>query len=79
MRCLNSSVREAMQIINSATGQIALVIDEQNCLIGTLTDGDIRRGLLNGVTLDQSVDQVMNRHFRFVRSSDDKDGFGNDA
>ena len=70
---LNSSVREAMQIINSATGQIALVIDEQNCLIGTLTDGDIRRGLLNGVTLDQSVDQVMNRHFRFVRSSDDKE------
>ncbi len=65
-------VLEAMRIIDHGAAQIALVVDEQQRLLGTLTDGDIRRGLLHGETLVAPVDRLMNRHFRFVRSGEDQ-------
>ena len=65
-------VLEAMRIINQSAVQIALVVDEQQRLVGTLTDGDIRRGLLHGENLDVPAERLMNRKFRFVRSSEDQ-------
>ena len=65
-------VLDAMRIIDRGAAQIALVVDKQNRLIGTLTDGDIRRGLLHGVSLEASVDQLMNRQFRSARCSDNQ-------
>lgn len=63
---------EAMKIIDHGSAQIALVVDEKQRLQGTLTDGDIRRGLLHGASLKAPVEQLMNRQFRFVRNSDDQ-------
>ena len=40
--------------------QIALVVDDNKKLVGTITDGDIRRALLNGSNMDDSVLNVMN-------------------
>ena len=68
----NTPVLDAMRIIDKGAAQIALVVDEQDRLIGTLTDGDIRRGLLHGASLEASVDILMNRRFRSVSSSDDQ-------
>ncbi len=65
-------VLEAMRIIDRGAAQLALVVDDQHRLLGTLTDGDIRRGLLHGASLEMPVEQLMNRRFRFVRSSDDQ-------
>ena len=65
-------VLEAMRLIDQGAAQIALVVDEHQRLTGTLTDGDIRRGLLHGETLEAPVEQLMNRKFRFVRSSEDQ-------
>lgn len=67
----NTSIREAMRIIDKGSMRIALVVDKDHRLIGTLTDGDIRRGLLHGASMAEPVDQLMNRQFRFVQSSDD--------
>lgn len=61
-----------MRIIDLGAAQIALVVDETQRLLGTLTDGDIRRGLLHGETLDTPVERLMNREFRFVRSGEDQ-------
>ena len=61
-------VMEAMRVIDRGAAQIALVVDDQMRLLGTLTDGDIRRGLLKGLTLDAPVDCLMKRKFHFVRS-----------
>ena len=68
----NATVLHALSIIDSGNYQIALIVDEQQLLLGTLTDGDIRRGLLHGATLETQVDQLMNHHFRYVRSSEDQ-------
>ena len=63
-----TDIRQTIKVIDQgAPAQIALIIDERQRLIGTVTDGDIRRGLLRGVTLESPVEQVMNRKFRFVR------------
>ena len=69
---VTTSVIEAMSIIDRGAAQIALVIDDQQRMIGALTDGDIRRGLLRGKTLESSVDEFMNRDFRFASSADDR-------
>ena len=63
---MQSNLRQAVSAIDRGAAQIALVVDAEQRLIGTVTDGDIRRGLLRGETLESSVDQVLHREFRFV-------------
>ena len=62
---------EALRVIDQGAKQIALVVDEQQRLLGTLTDGDIRRGLLRGETLETPVERLMKRQFHFVRNNED--------
>jgi dTDP-glucose pyrophosphorylase len=53
------TLRDALVAINESTSQIAMVVDEHGRLLGTLTDGDARRGLLRGLTLSDHVSEVM--------------------
>lgn len=53
-------IQRALEILNRSGAKIVLVTDEHQKLIGTITDGDIRRGLLKGIQINQSVDFVMN-------------------
>ena len=57
------NIREVIEVIDQSAAQIALVVDKNQRLLGTVTDGDIRRGLLNGESLESSVKQVMHRQF----------------
>ena len=54
-----ASLREAIEAIDRSGRQIALVVDAEGKLVATVTDGDVRRGILRGVDLDGPVDQVM--------------------
>ncbi len=54
------SLREAIQTIDASALQIALVVNEQQQLLGTVTDGDIRRAILKGSSLDEPVHLAMN-------------------
>lgn len=47
-------------MIDKAELQIALVVDERRRLLGTVSDGDVRRALLRGVTLEDDIRSVMN-------------------
>lgn len=49
----------AVKIIDASNGKIALIIDESGKLIGSVTDGDIRRGLLKDLSLDMVVSLFM--------------------
>ena len=62
----SAPILEAMRIIDAGALQIALVIDRESRLIGVVTDGDIRRGLLRGIALEQPVEMIMNRDFKTV-------------
>ena len=54
-----STIKEALHIINNGAMQIALVVDENEKLLGTLTDGDIRRGLLDNLSLEDSIESII--------------------
>ena len=56
----NCSVREALVIIDKEALRGAIVVDKETKLLGVVSDGDIRRGLLAGTSLDDSVDKIMN-------------------
>ena len=55
-----SSVRAVMEQIDRSGKGIALVLDETQHLLGTVTDGDIRRAILTGIDLDTPVEQLLN-------------------
>lgn len=56
---LSSTIKQAIATLNNAGLQIVLVLDESDILLGTITDGDIRRGLLRGLGLDDPIESVM--------------------
>ena len=64
-----SNAIDAIKAINKTKAYLALVIDKDMKLIGTITDGDIRRGLLNGHSLDSNVMQFMNKNFFSIREN----------
>ena len=59
---IGSSLRETMSLIDQNTSRFCFVMDRE-FLKGIVTDGDIRRSLLNGFNLDQQVDEMMETNF----------------
>lgn len=56
----NTPILNTLEIIDRNARQIALVADESGRLLGTVTDGDIRRGLLKGKALQDPISMIMN-------------------
>ena len=69
---LDTNIHEALKIINHGGGQIALVVDDEQKLLGTVTDGDVRRGLLSGIDVQSPVSMIMNLDPVKAKSSDDR-------
>ena len=67
-----NSILEAIKHIQDSQYQICFIVDNNNCLIGSVTDGDIRRGLINGNSLDINVSKIMNTSPISISSSQSK-------
>lgn len=63
-----SSIKDALIALNNLPSDILtlFVIAKNGCMTGTLTDGDIRRKLIVGMTLDENVTVAMHKDFYFV-------------
>jgi len=59
-------LRDALQAIEAGEAKLAVMVDAEGRLLGTITDGDVRRGLLAGLSLDDPADRVVNRTPRVV-------------
>src|SRR3990167_1902663 len=57
---IDSTIHQAIKNLNDSSFQIALVISPDGVLQGTITDGDIRRGLLRGLTLKNAIKSILN-------------------
>ena len=55
------TISEAINILNEVSLRIVLVVNSSMQLLGTITDGDIRRGLARHVRLSDTVDEIMNK------------------
>ncbi len=62
---IDSSIRRAMEAISANAREVVLVHDRDR-IAGVITDGDIRRGLLRGLTMESAASEVMTRDFVFV-------------
>ena len=69
----NATIKEALILIDKGSMQIALIVDENEKLLGTLTDGDIRRGLIKGLDLNSSIETIIFRTPTVVKISDTKE------
>lgn len=54
------AIEDALRVINAGALRIALVVDADGRLVGTLTDGDVRRSIIGHVPLSESVAKAMN-------------------
>ncbi len=66
-----SSVKQALELLNKlAPDSILFVVDHEDKLIGSLTDGDVRRGLLNNFTVASRIDEIIQPNPRFIRKGE---------
>lgn len=65
----DKTLLEALSQINTLAPDplVLFVLDEENRMIGTLTDGDSRRALIAGVSIDDSVEKIMHRNFNYMK------------
>lgn len=65
----NITLLEALGRVNSVAPEplVLFVVDEAERMVGTLTDGDSRRALIAGASLEDKVEKIMHRNFNYMR------------
>jgi dTDP-glucose pyrophosphorylase len=66
------TIRDAMALLNANAREVVLLRDAEGYISGLITDGDIRRGLLAGATLQSPVKAIMRRDFFAVGPETDR-------
>lgn len=67
-------MKQAMQRLNETAEKIIFVVDEKERMLGTVTDGDIRRGIIKGLKVTDSIESIINRRpARVIRGLTDKE------
>lgn len=67
---LSADIKQAMNSLNSSGEKIVFAVDEDKKIVGTVTDGDIRRGITKGKSLTTNVGDIMNTGFVSINSSE---------
>ncbi len=66
-----STIKEALILLNDlGRDAILFIVDDTEKLIGSLTDGDIRRGLIKGLAINDSIDVVVHSNPKFLRKGE---------
>lgn len=69
----DNTMQEAVKVLDEEALRIVMIVDEDNKLIGTITDGDIRRGLLKRLSMNSPLKEVMFRKPTVASVGDDRD------
>lgn len=67
-----ATIRDALKKIDDGLIKIGIVVDTSEKLLGTLTDGDIRRGLLLGKGLEDSIESLFQHSPKICNINDSK-------
>ncbi|KTC66085.1 mannose-1-phosphate guanyltransferase [Legionella adelaidensis] len=67
------TINEAIQVLDRGGQRIALVVDDNRRLVGTVTDGDIRRALISHLNLNLPISQIMCHHPKVAQANWGKD------
>lgn len=66
----NATIRDALETL-SANGRQIVICTDNNRVVGTITDGDIRRAILSGMKPDDSIENICNTKFIYVTEYDE--------
>ena len=69
----HASIYEALVKIEKNKHRSLIVLDSLNRVVGTVSDGDIRKGLINRILLESSVSKVMNLNFKKIYKDQEVD------
>ena len=58
----SDTIKKAFSNLEKTGLQIIFICSKDNKLLGTITDGDIRRGLLKGISLNQKIIKILNHN-----------------
>ena len=66
-----TTIKQALFKLNELSQDgILFVVDLENKLLGSLTDGDVRRGLLNNYSIDNTINQIIQTNFKYIRKGE---------
>ena len=57
---ISCNINEAIKKLEFAEVQILMVVRNNKKFVGTITDGDVRRGLIKGINLEDKIDRILN-------------------
>jgi len=66
---LSFNIKDAIKQLDKGGIGFCVCVNEDNKVIGVISDGDFRRAILNGQELNNSVENIINRKFTYVNSS----------
>lgn len=65
-------LKEAIKQMDKVALQVLMVVDDEDKLLGVVTDGDVRRAIINGIDFEKPVSSIMNRNPITMLYSSDK-------
>ncbi|MDD5086846.1 MAG: NAD-dependent epimerase/dehydratase family protein [Candidatus Nanoarchaeia archaeon] len=63
----DKTIKETMKVIDEGEIRTAVVVDSDGKLCGMVTDGDIRRGILRGIGINEKISEVMNKNPTYIK------------
>ena len=69
----NNTIQEAAKALDKESLRIVMVVDDNGRLVGTITDGDIRRGLLNHFPMNTMLSEFMFTEPTVASAGDDRE------
>lgn len=66
----NSTIKQAIEVFEDKRIKNLYVLDEGSTLVGSVTDGDIRRAFLKNISYENSVEQIMNKNPKYIYEDD---------
>lgn len=65
----DTTILETLKVIDNNGKGIAIVVDDEGKLLGTITDGDIRRAILNALLLTEDARAVYNKNCKYLKNN----------
>lgn len=69
----HASIRDALILIEKNKHRSLIIIDEEKKVVGTLSDGDLRKAYINNILPTTEVSKVMNLDFTYLTPENKKD------
>ena len=69
----NNSIINAIKKINSLNLKFLIIINDRRSVVGTITDGDLRRAIVNKNLITDNISRIMNKKFIFIKKNIDND------